>query len=53
MNFNTDFQTEHSRKEIHVLKEILKEIIGKKARMKEMFQILLIPILIKNDEDKF
>ena len=30
MNFTTDFQTEHSRKEVHVLKEILKEIIGGK-----------------------
>ena len=52
MNFTTDFQTEHSRKEEHVLKEILKEITEKKARMKEIFQILLIPIFIKNDEDK-
>ena len=49
--FTTDFQTEHSRKEVHVLKEILKEIIEKKTRMKEIFQILLIPIFIKNDED--
>ena len=52
MNFTTAFQTEHSRKEVHVLKEILKEIIEKKARMNEIFQILLIPIFIKNDEDK-
>ena len=31
MNFTTDFQTEHSRKEVHVLKETLKEIIEKKS----------------------
>ena len=52
VNFTTDFQTEHSRKEVHLLEEILKKKIEKKARMKEIFQILLIPIFIKNDEDK-
>ena len=26
VNFTTDFQTEHSRKEVQVLKEILKEL---------------------------
>ena len=38
MNFTTDCQTEHSRKEVHILKESLKEIIEKKARMKEYFK---------------
>ena len=53
VNFTTDFQTEHSRKEVQVLKKILKELIEeKKTRMKEIFQIMLIPIFIKNDEDK-
>ena len=52
MNFTTDFQTEHSKNEVHVLKESLKEIIEKNTRMKEIFQMLLIPIFIKNDEDK-
>ena len=38
--FTADFQPEHSRKQVHVLKESLKEIVEKKARMKEIFQML-------------
>ena len=34
------------------IEEKFEIIIEKKARMKEIFQILLIPIFIKNDEDK-
>ena len=52
VNFTTDVQTEHSRKEVHILKERLKEIKEKNARKKEIFQMLLIHIFIKNDEDK-
>ena len=52
-NFTTDFQNRTHQKKVHVLKEILKEIIEKKTRMKEIFQILLIPIFIKMTKTNF
>ena len=52
VNFHYRLSNRTQQKKVHVLKESLKEIIEKKARMKEIFQMLLIPIFIKNDEDK-
>ena len=53
VNFTTDFHTEHSRKYVHVLKESLKEIVEKKAQMKEIFQMLLIPFSLKMMKTNF
>ena len=53
VNFTTDVQTEHSRKYVHVLKgKFERNHREKSTKKKELFQMLLIRIFIKNDEGK-